>query len=83
MQHLGDRQAGVQADVIGEFEWAHRVIQAELDASIDVRRRAEVFVQREARFVEQRNQQAIDDEARHIARRNRGLAHAGRQFHRR
>src|SRR5512132_2130231 len=54
MQHLGDRQARIEADQIGQLERTHRVIEAELDAGVDVRRGAEALVEAIASLVEQR-----------------------------
>src|SRR5512144_2898227 len=54
MQHLGDRQAGIQADQIGELERPHRVVEAEPHAGVDVGRRPQPFVEPVARLVEQR-----------------------------
>src|SRR5215831_664106 len=45
VQHLGDREAGIEADEIGELERPHRVVQAELHAGIDVARGAEALVE--------------------------------------
>src|SRR4051812_18414452 len=56
VQHFGDGQAGVEADEVGQLERAHRMIEAELDALIDVLDRAERFLQREAGFIQKRDQ---------------------------
>src|SRR5258706_5838130 len=63
VQHFRDRQAGVEADEVGQLERPHRVVETELDALIDVLDRAERLLEREARLVEKWNQEAIDDEA--------------------
>src|SRR5947208_1091597 len=60
VEDLGDREAGVEADQIGELERAHRVVEAELDAGVDVDRRAEALVEAVAGLVEQRDQHAVD-----------------------
>src|SRR5262245_33345955 len=52
MQHLGDREAGVEADQIGELERPHRMIEAELDTGIDIARGAQAFIEPIASFVE-------------------------------
>src|SRR5271154_1716818 len=35
VQHLGDRQAGIEPDHVGELEGAHRVVEPEPDALVD------------------------------------------------
>src|SRR6476469_3925179 len=70
VQHFRDRQARIEPDQIRQFERTHRVIQSELHALIDVLDRSERLLQREARLVQERNQQAIDDESRNVLRRD-------------
>src|SRR5262245_20495815 len=62
VQHFGDGQAGVEADEIGQFEWAHGMIQTQFHALVDVFDRSQRLLQREARLVEEWDQQPIDDE---------------------
>src|SRR5512133_1941037 len=47
VEHLRDEQARVEPDEVGERERAHRMIEAELHAGVDVRRRREPLVERE------------------------------------
>lgn len=35
VQHLGDRQHHIEADEVGERQWAHRVIATKLHVLID------------------------------------------------
>src|ERR1044071_7895931 len=76
VQHLGDRQAGVEADQVGQLERAHRMVEPEADAGVDVGGRAEALVEPVAGLVEQRDQHPVDDEARDVAGADRGLAEA-------
>src|ERR1043166_6499315 len=52
VQHLGDRQAGIEPDQVRQLERPHRMIQPEPHAGIDVRGGAEPLVEPVARLVE-------------------------------
>jgi hypothetical protein len=74
MQHVHDRQAGVEPDEIGQFQRAHRVVRAQLHRRIDGADIADAFVKRIDRLVDHRHQDAVDDEGRRIRGRGGGLA---------
>src|SRR5579859_2393565 len=63
VQNLGDREHGVEADEIRELERAHGVVQAEASPLVDVLGRGEPFLEREAGFVQERDEHTVDDEA--------------------
>src|SRR5580704_16020029 len=82
MHHLHDREAGVEPNQVRQLERAHRLIGAELHRRVDIRHAADAFVHRVNRFVDHRQQHAIDDEPGKILRGHRSLAellreHAG------
>src|ERR1041384_3008805 len=52
VQHLGDREAGVEADQVGELERPHRMVSPAPHAGIDVRRGAQPLVEPAARLAE-------------------------------
>ena len=62
MQHVHDREAGVEADEVGELEGAHRVVGAELQRGVDGDDGADALVERVDRLVDHRHQHAVDDE---------------------
>src|ERR1700676_1687476 len=74
MHHLHDREAGVQPNQVSQLERTHRLIGSELHRGVDIRDPADSFVHRVNRFVNHREQHAIDDESREILRGNRSLA---------
>src|SRR3569623_985884 len=74
------REAGIEAEQIRELERAHRRVEAELHAGIDVVRGAEPLVEAVAGFIEERNEHAVDDEAGDVARADHGLAEALREL---
>src|SRR3569623_494355 len=80
MQHFGDREARIEADQIRELERAHRMVEAELHAGIDVVRGAEPLVEAVAGFIQERNEHAVDDEAGDVASADHGLAEALREL---
>ena len=69
MQHLGDVEAGVEADEVGELSGPIGMVGAELHRGVDVLGGAEALLQREAGLVEHRDQDAVHDEAGHVLRR--------------
>ncbi|MPL88776.1 hypothetical protein SDC9_34803 [bioreactor metagenome] len=74
VQHVHDRQAGVEADEVGELERAHRVVRAQLHRHVDRLHVADAFVKRVDRLVDHRDQDAVHDEGREVLGRRRGLA---------
>src|SRR5882762_1385676 len=54
VEDLGDREARIEADQIGELERAHRMVEAELHAGVDVARGAQALVEAVAGFIEER-----------------------------
>ncbi len=76
MQHLGDREHRVEADQVSELERAERVVQAEARAGVDVGRAPEPFVEREAGLVQERDRDAVHDEAGAVLADDDGLVEA-------
>ena len=74
VEHLHDRQAGVEADEVGELQRPHRVVGAELHRVVDALDRADALVERVDRLVDHRQQDAVDDEGREVLGGDRGLA---------
>ena len=74
VQHLHHRQAGIEADEVGELERPHRMVRAEPHRGVDRLDRADAFVQRVDRLVDHRQQDAVDDEGRKILRHRYLLA---------
>ena len=74
VQHLHHRQAGIEADEVGELERAHRVVRAELHRGVDRLDGADALVERVDRLVDHRQQDAVDDEGREILGDRDGLA---------
>ena len=62
-------QADVEADEVGELERAHRVVQPDPRARVDVVGRARPLLERAHRLGEERHQDPVDDEARAGPRR--------------
>ena len=58
--------ANVEADQVGQFERAHRVIHAQLHHGVDGFGRGDAFHHRERGFVNHGHQDAICDEARRV-----------------
>src|SRR5437879_415045 len=54
VQHLHHRQAGIEADEVGELERAHRMVGAELHAGVDRLDIADALVERVDRLVDHR-----------------------------
>ena len=67
VEHLHDVQADVEADEVGQLERAHRVVQADPGAGVDVLGRAQPFLVGAHRLAQERHQHAVDDEARPVA----------------
>src|SRR5262249_39982413 len=63
VQHLGDGEAGVEADEGGELERPHRVVEPELHTLVNVLDGAEPLVERVAGLVEERDEDPVHDEA--------------------
>ncbi|EAU62248.1 hypothetical protein STIAU_6571 [Stigmatella aurantiaca DW4/3-1] len=83
VKHLGDGQARVQADEVRQLQRAHGLVGAQLHRRVDVLRRPQPLHQREARLVQHGDEDAVDDEARHVPGHHRRLAHAHGQGPRR
>ena len=66
MQHLHDRQAGIEADEVGQLQRPHRVVGAQPHGGVDRLDLADAFIQRVDRLVDHRHQDAVDDEGREI-----------------
>src|ERR1700680_4818515 len=56
MHHLHDREAGIEADQVGELEGSHRLIRAELHCGIDIGDAANALIERVNAFVDHRQQ---------------------------
>ncbi len=80
MQHLHDRQAGVETDEVGELQRAHRMIGAELHGRVDGIDGADAFIERVDRLVDHRQQDAVDDEGRKIFGDGDGLVEMRDEF---
>ena len=77
VQHLHDREAGVEPDEIGEFQRTHRMMGAEPHRRVDRLDVADAFIERVDRLVDHRQQDAVDDEGRKIFRDRDLLAELG------
>ena len=66
VQHLHHRQAGIEADEVGELQRAHRMVRAELHRGVDRLDGADALVERVDRLVDHRQQDAVDDEGREV-----------------
>src|SRR5438270_4499315 len=75
LQHLGDGEAGVEPDEVRQRERPHGHVGPELHRGVDVLGGGEAFLQGEARLVEHRNEDAVDDEPGHVLREDGRLAH--------
>src|SRR3546814_11523001 len=71
LEHAQDFQQGIETDEIGQRKRPHRMTEAELHAGIDVGNRSEPLTSGEAGFVEQRDQDPIDDKAGAISGHDR------------
>ena len=65
---LADRLGRVEADEVEQLERAHRVVRAALHRRVDLLDRAEALLEGADRVEQVRDQQAVDDEARLVAR---------------
>src|SRR3546814_13274314 len=63
VEDADDLEAGVETDEVGEGDRAHRVVEAEAAAGVDVLHRRHALTQCEHRLVDQRHQHSVDDEA--------------------
>ena len=77
VEDLHDPEADVEADEVGELERAHRVVQADLRAGVDVVGRAEALLVGPHRLREERHEDPVDDEARPVGRDDDLLAQVG------
>ena len=62
IQHLHHRQAGIEADEIGQLQRPHRMIGAQPHGGVDRVDIADAFIERIDRLVDHRQQDAVDDE---------------------
>ncbi len=76
MQHVHDRQAGVETDEIRQFKRAHRVIGAQFHRAVDGLHRSHAFIQGINRLVDHWHEDAVYDEGREIFGRGGGFAEA-------
>ncbi len=63
VQHLLDRQAGVEADEVGQRERPHGVVHAQLHHRVDHLRLGHTLHDAEDRLVDHRHQDAVGDKA--------------------
>src|SRR5258706_10071660 len=73
-QNIHDREAYVKADEIGQLQWSHGMVHAELHYAIDTFARRYTFVKGENRFIDHRHQHAIRYEPRRVLTIQRSLA---------
>src|SRR5919204_5460055 len=71
---LAHGEADVEADEVGERQRPHRMVHAEPEHRVDVLRRPDALLEREERFVDERHEDPVRDEARCVARLDGGLA---------
>ncbi len=62
VEHAHDAEADVEADEVGQLEGAHRVVEADPGARVDVLRRAQALLAGAHRLGQERHQDAVDDE---------------------
>ena len=74
MQHLHDRETGVEPDEVRKLERPHRVVRAEPHGGVDRFDVAHPFIERVDRLVDHRQQNSVDDERGEILRHGDGLA---------
>ena len=79
MEHAHDPEADVEPDEVGQLERAHRVVEADPRARVDVLGRAEALLVGPHRLGEERHEDAVDDEARPVGRDDDLLAELGRR----
>src|SRR5215831_2530531 len=68
MHYLGDEEHRVQSDEVRQLQGTHGLVGAELHRRVDVLRRPQPLHQGVGRLVEHGNEDAVDDEARIVAR---------------
>ena len=66
IKHLHHAEAGVQADEIGKLKRSHGMVGAQPHSGIDGIHIAHAFIERIDRFVDHRQQDAVDDEGREV-----------------
>src|SRR5579883_2887179 len=66
MEHVHDREAGIEPDEIAERERPHRMIGAEMHGGIDRFDRAHALIEGVDRLVDHRYEDPVDDEGRKI-----------------
>src|SRR6476661_3870420 len=75
VQHLHDRQAGVQADQVGQRQRPHRVVHAQPHYGVDRLAVAHALHQAVDRLVDHRHQDSVGDEPGVVVRLSHRLAH--------
>ncbi len=80
MQHLHDRQTGIQTDEIGQFQRPHRMVRAEFHRRVDRLDVPDALIEGVDRLVDHRLQDAVDDEGRKILRYRDLLAELADKF---
>ena len=73
-------EADVEADEVGQLERAHRVVQPDPRAGVDVLGRPDALLEGPHRLGEERHEDPVDDEARPVGRHDDLLAELGRQL---
>ena len=79
MEDAHDPEHDVEADEVGQGERAHRVVEADPRAGVDVLGRADPLLERPHRLGQERHEDPVDDEARPIGRDDDLLAEVGGQ----
>ena len=74
MQHIHDRQTGVQTDEISQFQRPHRVVGPQFHRTVNRHHVADTFIQRIDGLIDHRHQQSVDDKSRKIFCAGRGFA---------
>jgi 3-hydroxybutyryl-CoA dehydrogenase len=64
VEHLHDRQAGIETDEVGQLQRSHRMMGTEPHGGIDCLDRADAFVEGIDRLIDHRQQDAVDDKGR-------------------
>jgi hypothetical protein len=67
MQHLHNKQTGVEPDKVREGQRAHRDVRSELHGLVDVFDAADAFVEGVDGLVYVWHEEAVGDEAWHVA----------------
>ena len=82
VEDVHDVHADVEADEVGEFERAHRMVHAELHDGVDGFGRGDAFHDGVGGFVDQRHEDAVGDEAGGVVDGDGGFAEFFAELHR-